>query len=413
MAFMKKTKFLFTLLLASLINVGLYSCASTSDSLSNNSKSSDLTQISSDSSPEISGPVNAQTKDYLPNQENVKLLGRSVVENDLLLMCYSSTGAEFNISAKRLDVTVIGDATASPSKIDSAARLLVLVNGQRMLDEMITKREVTYTVFDGNELVEGLVQVIKVSECANSIAALKTISTDSEGNISPSAERNLKIEFIGDSITCGYGVDDLVKEHHFKTTTEDNTKTYAYKTAKALDADYSMVSISGWGIVSGYTGDGTKNVTSVLPKQYSKLGYSWASSINGKAPQSREWDFSLFQPDFVVINLGTNDASYTKGNEKKIAEYTAAYVEFLKDVRSKNPQAKIVCSLGIMGADLYPALQKAVEEYQNQTDDKKVTCLRFANQSMADGIAADWHPSEKTHEKAAALLTSHIKSLME
>lgn len=99
---MKKTKYLFTLLLASLINVGLYSCASTSDSLSNNSKSSDLTQISSDSSPEISSPVKAQTKDYLPNQENVKLLGRSVVENDLLLMCYSSTGAEFNVSEKGL-----------------------------------------------------------------------------------------------------------------------------------------------------------------------------------------------------------------------------------------------------------------------------------------------------------------------
>lgn len=49
------------------------------------------------------------------------------------------------------------------------------------------------------------------------------------------------MEFIGDSITCGYGVDDPDKEHHFKTATEDVTKAYAYKTALALNADYSMV----------------------------------------------------------------------------------------------------------------------------------------------------------------------------
>jgi len=30
---------------------------------------------------------------------------------------------------------------------------------------------------------------------------------------------------------------------------------------------------------------------------------------------------------------------------------------------------------------------------------------------MADGIAADWHPTEKTHAKAAKLLTEKIKSL--
>ena len=30
--------------------------------------------------------------------------------------------------------------------------------------------------------------------------------------------------------------------------------------------------------------------------------------------------------------------------------------------------------------------------------------MMFENQSMDDGIAADWHPSEKTHEKAAEKL---------
>ena len=74
-----------------------------------------------------------------------------------------------------------------------------------------------------------------------------------------------KIEFIGDSITAGYGVDDEVKEHGFSTATEDVTKTYAYKTAAALQADYSIVAYSGHGIISGYTGDGEKNTGLLIP----------------------------------------------------------------------------------------------------------------------------------------------------
>lgn len=360
----------------------------------------------------VEEPLNVETVSFIPNEENVKFLGRSVFEGNQLMMCYSSTGAEFNINAKRLDITIGGDTGANSGNKTGAARIVVFVNGERKLDEMIRTRTATFTVFNQKEAVEGLVQVLKVSECANSIAALKKITLDKDGTISPAAKKDLKIEFIGDSITCGYGVDDLVKEHHFSTETEDNTKTYAYKTAKALDADYSMVSLSGWGIISGFSGDGSKVGNMALPKVYSKLGNTWGSSIGGKNPGNMEWNFELFKPDVVVVNLGTNDASYTKGNDKKIEEYKNAYVEFLKDIRAKNPDAYIICALGIMGSDLYPAVEKTVAEYQAASGDSKVTALKFANQSMGDGIAADWHPSEKTHEKAAVLLTAKIKEVL-
>lgn len=380
------------------------SCASTAQPGSADNSSA------TENSDSVEIVVPEKLKDFDLTTDNVKLLGRTIIEKGQILMCYSSTGAEFNVNAKYLEVTFGGDSGVS-SNTDNAARVVVFVNGERLVDEMLTQRSSTFTVFNKSEPVEALVQVIKVSECANSLASIQAITTDSEGLITPAPARDLKIEFIGDSITCGYGVDDLDRNHHFKTSTEDNTKTYAYKTAAALNADYSMVSLSGWGIVSGYSGDGTKNKTSALPPQYSKLGYSWGSTIASVRPQTREWDFSLFQPDFVVVNLGTNDASYTKGNEKKIGEYKDGYVDFLKDIRAKNPSAKIICSLGIMGADLYPALEEAVADYKAATGDDQVYALRFANQNMADGIAADWHPSEKTHEKAAALLVNYINGL--
>lgn len=380
------------------------SCASTAQPGSGDVSSTTENSASTETA------IPEKLKDFDLTTDNVKLLGRTIIEKGQILMCYSSTGAEFNVNAKYLEVTFGGDSGVS-SNTDNAARVAVFVNGERLVDEMLTQRSTTLTVFNNPEPVEALVQVLKISESANSLASIQAITTDSDGIITPAPARDLKIEFIGDSITCGYGVDDLVKEHHFKTSTEDNTKTYAYKTAAALDADYSMVSLSGWGIISGYSGDGTKNKNSALPPQYSKLGYSWGSTIASVRPQTREWDFSLFQPDFVVVNLGTNDASYTKGDQKKINEYKDGYVDFLKDIREKNPSAKIICALGIMGADLYPAIEEAVTDYKAASGDEQVYALRFANQNMADGIAADWHPSEKTHAKAAALLVNYINGL--
>lgn len=348
-------------------------------------------------------------KSFLPNEENVKFLGRSYYDKDVLWMCFSSTGAAFNVDAKRLDVQIAGDSAANFRKDNgSAARIVVFVNGERKVDEMILKQDQTFTVFDENKNVKGEVLVLKVSESANSIAGIKAIITDKKGSLSPAAKKDLKIEFIGDSITCGYGVDDLVASHHFATSTEDNTKSYAYKTAQALNADYSMVSVSGWGVVSGYT-NGPKNSDSVLPKIYDKIGFTWGNSFNGKQPKTINWDFSRFLPDFVVVNLGTNDNSYTKKDAKKISEFVEAYVDFLKVIREKNPQAKIVCTLGLMGNDLFPAIQEAVEEYQKITDDSQVYAIELpAQRAAVDGIAADWHPSEKAHQRAADLLQEKL-----
>lgn len=383
------------------------SCASNSVVSGNSSQKTDTQATQVDKSPEL----NPKTIDFLPDTDHVKYLGRSFFMDDKLLMCYSSTGAEFNVKAKRLDVTIIGDNRVSGSDNGSAARIVAFVNGERKLDTMILSKSKDYTIFNGEELIEGEVRIIKVSEATSSLAAISKITVDEDGSISPTAPRDLKIEFIGDSITCGYGVDDLDRNHHFKTSTEDNSKTYAYKTAANLNADYSMVSASGWGIISGYSGNGAKQESQQIPRYYDRLAVSW-STVAAVDPKAVKWDFSSFLPDFIVINLGTNDASYTKNDSKKITEYKDAYIAFLKDIRSKNPDAHIICSLGIMGQDLYPAIESAVSEYQAETGDLKVTPLKFANQNMSDGIAADWHPSEKTHAKAAALLTAKIKELM-
>ena len=348
-------------------------------------------------------------KTFLPTTEFVRTLGRTMAAKDSLWLVHSGTGMEFSVTGTSVTIKIKPDSSFMTRS--NQARIAIYVNGERVVDDMVDKMEKSYTVFESAVPEECTVRVVKLSEAAYSTIGITSIEATCIGDIRPTRESDKLIEFIGDSITCGYGVDDLDSSHHFSTTTEDATKTYAYKTAEKLGAEYSLVSLSGYGIISGYSGDGQKKAEQIIPKYYDKMGNSGGTYLGDFVAQERTWNFEK-QPDAVVINLGTNDASYVKNDAAKKEEYTVAYVAFLKQVREKNPEAVVFCTLGIMGADLYPCVEDAVNRYVQETGDAKVHTMKFANQNAADGIAADWHPSEKTHEKAAEKLAEKMKGIM-
>lgn len=345
------------------------------------------------------------------NAENVKLLGRTHLIDDTLWLAFSGTGADFDYTGKKLEVTLVGDAAASGGA-ENQVRAAVYVDGERVIDQMLDEPEKTLTVFESEESKTVNVKIIKLSETAMSTMGIKPIKIAEGEKIAPAAAKAHRIEFVGDSITCGYGVDDEVKEHHFVTGTEDVTKAYAYKTAQALDADYSMVSISGYGIISGYTNGDKKISAQTIPQYYEKMGFSYNSFAETEKPESIDWDFSEFVPEVVVINLGTNDESYCKSYADRKEEYRDAYIEFIKKVREKNPDATIICALGIMGAGLYPTVEEAVNNYQEETGDQNVYSFRLTPQDGSLGYAADWHPTAATHDKAAEELSAKIKEIM-
>ena len=350
------------------------------------------------------------TGTYTPSEEVLKVLGRAGFVEDTLWLVHSGSGAEFQFTGTKAVITLQGDSSAYAGS-GNQARVAVFVNGECVSDVMMDEKEKSLTVWESEKRKDCVITVVKLSESPNSTVGIKSIEVESEAGISPTPQKEYYIEFIGDSITCGYGVEDENKDHHFSTSTENAMKTYAYKTAQALDADYSLVSFSGYGVISGYSGDGQKHGEQAVSKYYEKLGFSYGNYL-GQIPHDTEWDFAKRQPDLIVINLGTNDESYTGADETRRAEFIAGYVDFLKQVRGKNPEAMIFCTVGIMGDGLYASIQKAVEQYQNETGDELVHTMRFAVQSMADGIAADWHPSEKTHTRAAEKLTKEIQAVM-
>ncbi len=228
---------------------------------------------------------------------------------------------------------------------------------------------------------------------------------DAGGTMLPAPEKSeRKIEFIGNSITCGYGSESTDPNEHFSFETENHYIGYAQVATRALDAQAQIVARSGIGVYRNFGGpkEGTPELN--MPSQYEYTLYD---------DKSEKWDFGRFAPDVVCINLGTNDLS-TQNYD--IRRFKSAYKKFLMTVRGKNPKAKIVLLCGSMlnGKELEEA-RATLDEVAAEAvkgGDKEVYRFDFTPQDGKLKYGADWHPSLWQHEKMGAELTAYLRTLM-
>lgn len=353
------------------------------------------------------------TKKYPINLGCAKYIGRTVFEKNILWCVLSGSGIAFSFTGRKLDIEIYGDDSASStdeSVQTEKARIAFYIDGERLLDDMVTFSQKTYSIIDTNCVQTHQIQIIKLSEAPMSVVGISRLLTDEGAVLLPLSDKRRKLEFIGDSITCGYGVDDADLSHTFSTQTEDVTKSYAYLTAQALNADYSMVSYSGYGIYSGYT-EGEQNPSELVPPYYTQIGFS-RGTVDGKEIASSKWDFRSYKPNMIVLNLGTNDFSYCQNLEDRMEAFAEEYEKFLQTIRKHNKKAYILCTYGMMNQELMPYIKKAIDSYQKATMDEKISFLPLPLQSESDGYVIDYHPNIITHTKSAEILTDKIREIM-
>ena len=223
-----------------------------------------------------------------------------------------------------------------------------------------------------------------------------------------------KIEFIGNSITCGYGNEGTDRNEHFDYATENHYYSYASLTARMLNAQHWVVARSGIGAYRNYGEARTGSPRSCMPVQYEYIGYAYDLRLREEPTFLREkWDFSRYQPDVVCINLGTNDLST---NNYDVDLLKQGYQKLLKLVRNHNPKAKIVFLCGSMlnGKELEIAKQllNEVKAEANKAGDKEVYRFDFTPQAGDLGYGNDYHPSILQHKKMAAELAAYLSDLM-
>jgi lysophospholipase L1-like esterase len=213
----------------------------------------------------------------------------------------------------------------------------------------------------------------------------------------PGAPYAHRLEVVGDSISCGYGVLGTSATCTETPALEDHGDSYGAITAANLNAELHTTASSGRGMYRNI--DGT--TTSTLPLLY---GFTLPYVTVGSPPA---WIFSSWVPDAIVIDLGTND--FVGGDPGQ--PYVTAYVAFLKQLRQYYPNAYILCTNGPMLADAdYTAAATYIQSAISIVADAKVKYLAFPTQTGAEGC--DGHPNVATQAAMAEQLTTALESAL-
>jgi lysophospholipase L1-like esterase len=342
-------------------------------------------------------------------EQYVKVNGRTLVRDSIRYLGYSCSGIEFYFTGTRVEAQLWSD---SPSMDESVkAWIAVFVDDEMVPSKRIKvdKNEGSYVLYEGKTAKKTKISLVKYSEASAAKLGIKSIIIDGDSNPVPVKNRERRIEFIGDSITCGYGAEGKFMEGDFTTSQENPWEAYAAKTARALEADYNLISWSGIGIISCYTEEDVPNDGWLMPSLYKYTDKAMDLTLGNKNPEV--WDNGKFIPDCIVINLGTNDNSYVKHIPERVEAFGKKYNAFVKQVHDSNPSAKIICTLGAMGQDLCPEIERQVALLNSEglTD---VYFMKFDVQDEKDGIGTYWHPSLVTQSKMAVKLEQKIKEIM-
>jgi lysophospholipase L1-like esterase len=203
-----------------------------------------------------------------------------------------------------------------------------------------------------------------------------------------------KIEFIGNSITCGASADQSVVPCGKGVWQDQHNAYMAYgpRTARMLNAQWHLSSYSGIGLIHSCC-----DIKFAIPDIYDRLNF---------LQDSLKWNFSKYTPDVVTICLGQNDGIQDS------TTFCTAYIKFIQTIRGHYPKANVVMLTSPMGDEkLTVALKNyitGVENYLHAQGDAKVSHYFFQRQYTA---GCDSHPSVEEHGLIANELTAYLKVL--
>ncbi|MBO4547459.1 MAG: hypothetical protein J5700_07785, partial [Treponema sp.] len=346
----------------------------------------------------------------------IKIMGGGAASDDGLDFFWCASGFEINANGSELWAQIESDYNTFEVWIS------VWLDGVQTARLMLNKGLNDICLFRNliGQKVKN-VRVYKETQAMGDDGAhrflLKSLRTD--GDLLPVPPQPLKIEFIGDSITSGEGVNGAASEIDWTSVFFSATKTWAFNVAQALGADFNVISQSGWGVVCGYDGAFEKSI----PKHYDQIcsvikdgsqDHNCGSGQNGSADQNmrarlanQKWDFSRFEPDYVIVNLGTNDQGPCERDSKIAALFEPAVIDFLTKIRTRNSKAQIVWCYGMMGRSLASNLERAVDAYKAQSGDERVQFVLLPEIDMKKTAALN-HPSAAQQAAAAEFLLTRL-----
>lgn len=306
------------------------------------------------------GVISAQTRLIPFNDPSLTYEGRILYRSDAAELTWPGTSVSLRFQGKNLSVVL--------QDLDTANYYNIVVDGKVTGNFHTDMKKHSYVLASGIPAGEHVVQLFKRTEWDKGKTLFYGFETDAKVLPAPAPQKR-KMEFFGNSITCGYAMEDYSGKDSWFGYFENNYLSYAALTARHFDAQYVCTSKSGIGIMVSW-------FPMIMPEMYNRLDPNDSTS---------RWDFTKYTPDIVVINLFQNDSWLVKNHNHPEFKHRfgttepdentiiSAYRNFVSTIRKTYPKAYIICALGNMDAtregSLWPGyIQKAVA----QLNDSKV-----------------------------------------
>ncbi|KAA8753894.1 SGNH/GDSL hydrolase family protein [Paenibacillus sp. UASWS1643] len=362
----------------------------------------------------------------LPEIGNLKVHGRTTEERSPLTLFWTGSAVELNVRGSELWVEVESQYDMYESWIS------ILINGVPVSRQMLTAGRYWVCIFRGmNTNVVKNVRIVKDVQAMSGDpgCALQIHAVKSDGAFLPVQEKPYKIEFIGDSITSGEGAIGAKAEEDWIPMWFSAIHNYTSMTAEALNAEYRVISQSGWGVLTSWDNNPKGNI----PEYYEQVCGLLTGERNEALGAGDQHNFGSWQPDAVVVNLGSNDGGAFQSpewkdpdtgkvykqrlnedgtyHEEDLAAFEKAVEQFLFKLRKNNPAAHLVWAYGMLGFPMMPAIYRAVDAYAKETGDRKVSIIQLPD-TTEETVGARTHPGELSHRRTAEVLAEYVRGMI-
>ena len=339
-----------------------------------------------------------------PQDERIEYVGRFNFSNDKKVsFSWPGSSIKFVIKAKSISFKLSNFSVADTKHYGNHANYYLLVDDLEPIKFACGSFDSTYT-FSGYENTVHDIEIYKLTESHVGLATFGGLLLEENDTLIERKKiHQSKIEFIGNSITCGYGLEGKDQHCDFSPDTENNYLSYAAIASREINYSPTFLAWSGKGVLRNYDMDSIHT----LPPLYER-------SI---PLQKQAWEFEKYpSPQIVVINLGTNDFAHHNPDSIKFIQ---AYCQLIFQIRHHHPNAKIVCIVSQMMNNSWPKghfvrdtftkyITQLVKEL-NQIEMKNIYICELSSQGN-HGYGCDWHPSKKQHQVNGDELATFLKN---
>ena len=301
----------------------------------------------------------------------------------------SSRGLIFDHAASAIEFQgfMTGDVTLAVNS-NNESYFTVYIDGERVDTRFVASgvKNVKIATFEGNYF--HVIRVVRQNEIAWSQSLLLHLTITGYLFEAPE-DRPLFLEFYGDSLTSAFGNIGSPSDPapHDVPKYQDATKSYAFMVSEALNADCSILAMSGVGLATGH---------------YDKHFLHYFSKFSHKRGND-EFNFEGARvPNIAVVRLGANDFSVGCTREQYVSR-AKELVDYIRNgYKSEGP---IIWMHGSRGDDFNSWLQELSDYYGGEEGGFYLLELGWRDH----GVGAGGHPSVASHEANAESLLSFIK----